>query len=128
MNDHHQKTKLSRVKVTGNRGNWFATTSDDGRSVPVLWDHQIERRDGEFILETDWQKNGRAKTASKRRLVREYFDTDGPKIKEVIVAQAQDPNLRPHARRRYIRCYSVDVMATQPEIKLRLLSKVFECA
>ena len=122
---HLQKTKKHRVKVTGNRGSWFAKASDDGRSIPVLWKHQINFR--ELMLETDWEENGRDRTALKRELVREYFETGGHGTKEVIIARALDPDVRPHDRKEYICCYEAEVVSTRPEIKLNLLSKAFEC-
>jgi len=116
---------LPRVKVIGNRGSWFAKASNDGRSIPVLWLPQIKFK--ELTLETDWQENGRDQTASKRKLVRQYFEGGSPVSKEVIVARALNPDIRPHDRKKYICCYNTEVISTWPEVKLKLKSKVFEC-
>ena len=56
------KTKLPHIKVTGNRGNWFAAASDDGRQIPVLWKHQYNYK--EMKITTDWVANGRDVTKS----------------------------------------------------------------
>jgi hypothetical protein len=113
--------KLEKVTITGSRGSWFAHAGS--KRLPILWKHQIEAKEGTFILTTDWVENGREDTASKRKQIVEFFDQDVDEEMEFICAEAKDPNIRPHSIGKYVCVYLAKVLSTSPEIELLIIKK-----
>ncbi len=113
--------KLVKVTITGSRGSWFAHAGD--KWLPILWKHQIESKEGTFILTTDWVEHGREDTARKRKQIVEYFDQFVNGEAEFICAEAKDPNIRPHSIGKYVCVYLAKVLSTSPEIKLLVIKK-----
>jgi len=114
------------IEPKGNRGNWFAEWRNE--HLPVLWERQFHVRPTPTI-KTDWVENGRTHTANKREEIKKYYC--GRSTARVILASErkakpmhQDGIREAPEVKKYIAIFDVEVLATEPEIELKVMRRL----
>ena len=110
--------EMSTVKITGQRGSWFARAGD--KRMPIMWADEIHGK----ILCTDWVQTAREHTANKRQELIDYFEPNLKAETHIIVAKATDTKARPRSIDDYVAVFRVKVLGVEPEIELELIERI----